>query len=231
MLAAALVTLLGVAGCAGTPRVDETPAGGTPSFVAAVEPTPAVTGTPRRADFETGTGTASGKTTAPGTGTGTGSGTGATATAGPSGRRPASAAGGACRRLTFERVRRVLGVDFQVAASGGTATTSQTCVLQQVAEPESDLLLTVTPAPGVTATTFGEHYVPSGGTALRGVGKAAYRVVVRAPGSATPRVEIGWLGAAGQILTLARTLGADENPNLTRRVVERLALLAAQVDR
>jgi hypothetical protein len=154
-----------------------------------------------------------------------GSSTGATAS-----ERPAAAAGGACHRLTFARVREVLGIDFQVAAAGGTAATSQTCVLQQVAEPESDLLLTVTPAPGLDAAGFRDNYVPSGGAALDGLGKAAYRVTVRAPGSSAPRVEIGWLSAEGRVLTLAHTLGADEDPNLTGQVVERLARLAGDVD-
>jgi hypothetical protein len=44
-------------------------------------------------------------------------------------------------------------------------------------------------------------------------------------------VEIGWLSAGGQVLTLAHTLGADEDPNLTGQVVERLAVLAGDVGR
>jgi hypothetical protein len=128
-------------------------------------------------------------------------------------------------------VRQVLGIDFQVAAAGGTAATSQTCVLQQVADPDCDLLLTVTAAPEVGAAAFLDSYVPSGGAALDGVGKAAYRVVVRAPGSAGPRVEIGWLSGTGRVLTLAHTLGAAEDPHLTGQVVARLARLAADVDR
>jgi hypothetical protein len=219
MLAAVLVALLGAAGCAATSPIGATPSADTPSFVSAADPTPATTGA--RA-----TPPAPATAAAPSPGQ-----TAATATAPPAGQRPASAAGGACRRLTFARVREVLGVEFQVAASGGAAATSQTCVLQQVAEPDSDLLLTVTPAPGVTARAFRDSYVPSGGVTLDGVGRAAYRVVVRAPGSPAPRVEIGWLSATGRVLTLARTLGVDEDPNFTGQVVDRLATLAADVDR
>ncbi|MDQ1677605.1 MAG: hypothetical protein QOC93_2749 [Actinomycetota bacterium] len=222
MFAAALVSLLGATGCAGAAARADTPVRVTPSFLSGMEPAPTATGTPG-ASASAGSGRTGG--------TGPASSADGGAATGTAGRSPASAAGGACRRLTFERVRRVLGVDFQVAAAGGTAATSQTCVLQQVADPDSDLVLTVTPAAGVTAAAFAGSYVPSGGVPLDGVGKAAYRVVVRAPGSAGPRVEIGWLSRSGRILTLAHTLAAGEDGHHTTQVVERLAALATEVGR
>ena len=228
MLATVLVALLGAAGCAATPRADEHSSVVTPSFVPAADPTPAVTGTPGAAEAGAGSGRGAGSGPAGGTGASAG---GSSAGAAPTvSERPASDAGGACRHLTFARVRQVLGIEFQVAAAGGTVTTSQTCVLQEVAEPDSDLLLTITPAVGVDATAFRDSYVPSGGGTLDGVGKAAYSVVVRAPGSSAPRVEIGWLSGSGRVLTLAHTLAAGEDPNLTRQVVARLARLAGDVD-
>ena len=145
-------------------------------------------------------------------------------------RPPAAAAGGVCRLLTFETVGRTVGTVFDVAASSGAPGTSQTCVLQKVGSSAPDLVLTVTPAPGLTAAVFGESYVPAGGTALTGLGLEGYRLVTRTGTAGGPRVEVGWLSASGRVLGLAYTLATDEDPSLTGQVVERLVVLGRGVD-
>jgi hypothetical protein len=146
-------------------------------------------------------------------------------------RRPAAAAGGACRLLTFATVERTLGTDFDVAAASGKAGATQTCVLQEVGATAPDVVLTVTPADGVTAETYRESYVPSGGAALGGVGEAGYRKIVTKGTAGGPRVEIGWLSGSGRVLTLAYTMARQDDPNHTGQVVERLVALGKQVDR
>jgi hypothetical protein len=86
----------------------------------------------------------------------------------------------------------------------------------------------MTPVAAMTARTFRESYVPGGATALDGIGQAAYRAVTRSGG--VPRVEIGWLSGSRSVLTLAYTFAADENPNLTGQVTERLIVLGKGVD-
>jgi hypothetical protein len=125
-------------------------------------------------------------------------------------------------------VRRAVGTDFDVAASSG-ATTSQTCALQEVGARVPDLVLTVTSTPGVTPAVFRESYVPARGTPRQGVGRAAYSAVVRSA-SAAPRVELGWLNARGQVVTLTYTLGPDDDPGRPEVFVGRLAVLARGVD-
>lgn len=161
------------------------------------------------------------------TGTGVGP---ASPTAGPQAdRRPAAASGGVCEQLTFETVRRAVGTDFDVAASSGTAATSQSCVLQRVDARVPDLVLTVTPAPGVTPAVFQESYVPARGTPRSGVGRAAYSAVMNSA-SAAPRVELGWLSARGRVMTLTYTLGPEDDASRTGTFLGRLAVLAGAVD-
>ncbi|HEY0485644.1 MAG TPA: hypothetical protein VGD72_05295 [Mycobacteriales bacterium] len=126
---------------------------------------------------------------------------------------------------------RAVGTAFDVAAGSGRTGESQTCVLQAVGSTAPDLVLTVTPAPGVTAATYRESYVPAGGTALSGIGEAAYRRIVGTGTAGGPRVEIGWLSRSGRVLTLAYTMGRQEEPHHTTQVAERLVLLGTQVDR
>jgi hypothetical protein len=146
-------------------------------------------------------------------------------------RRPAAAAGGACRLLTFEAVERTLGTAFDVAAASGPAGATQTCVLQKIGATAPDLLLSVTPARGVTAKTYRESYVPSGGAALSAPGEAAYRRVVRGGTSGGPRVEVGWLSRSGRVLTLAYTLARQDDATHTAQLVEQLVALGERVDR
>jgi hypothetical protein len=124
---------------------------------------------------------------------------------------PASAAGGACILLDYPQIEEHIGVRFDVAASDQADDTS-TCVVQTQAGTRPDLTLSVVASTPADAPAFLRELKPAGAKVLSGLGQAAYRLVEAPAQDAGPAVEIGWLTADRQLMTLRYTYpdGAPE---------------------
>jgi hypothetical protein len=150
-------------------------------------------------------------------------------------RPPAAAAGGACQLLDFFAVEQLIGVQFEIAASGQRDTTA-TCVLQKSGVGYPDLTLAVTPTT-VAAAGFKAAVPPPGAADVPGLGLAAYRIVLPAPGPAAsgpaasgPAVEIGWLSRNSQLMLVRYRLAADRPQSEADALVTRVTDLATFLD-
>lgn len=114
--------------------------------------------------------------------------------------RPAAEAGGACVLLDYGLIDDALGVRFDVAASGKQGKTS-TCVIRSSEAILPDLVLTVSPSTA-EASVFVAEMAPSGGQAVKSLGKAAYRGTLKATKKTGPAIEVGWLTSDKRLLTL-----------------------------
>ena len=134
---------------------------------------------------------------------------------------PASAAGGACILLDYPQIEEHIGVRFDVAASDQSDDTS-TCVVQTETGTRPDLTFSVVPSTPADARMFLGELKPKGAKSLSGLGRAAYRLV--AADEAGPAVEIGWLTADKQLMTLRFTFPegtqADEANDMAGRLVD-----------
>jgi hypothetical protein len=117
---------------------------------------------------------------------------------------PASAAGGACILLDYPQIEEHIGVRFDVAASDQSDDTS-TCVVQTQAGTRPDLTLSVVASTPADASAFLGELKPAKAKTLSGLGQAAYRLIEAPAGDAGPAVEIGWLTADRQLMTLRYT--------------------------
>jgi hypothetical protein len=118
--------------------------------------------------------------------------------------QPAASAGGACILWDYAFIQQKIGVKFNVAASDQVAATS-TCVVQTVGGDWPDLSLSVVESTTADAKLFLSDLKPGKATALKGLGKAGYRLNSAAAGAHGPTVEIGWLSEAKQLQTLRFT--------------------------
>jgi hypothetical protein len=140
--------------------------------------------------------------------------------------RPASLAGGACRLIEFDKLEKILGQHYTIAASAKKDTTN-TCVVRTEAAPVPEVVLSVTPSKADTAV-FNDIVKPKGSTAVAGVGKVAYQLVTPGKAGNGPLLEIGWLTGDARLLFLRWTLAAGSDPAAAG---PKLVALAKELDK
>ena len=141
---------------------------------------------------------------------------------------PAAAAGGVCQLLDYVLIERTIGVKFDVAAAQKVDKT-YTCAVQSMGAPRPDLVLSVT-VTQADAEVFKEELIPEGGAAVTGLGKAAYRQVRGAGGTAGPGVEVGWLTADARLVVLRFTFQAGQPKSAADALAPKLVALAKDIN-
>jgi hypothetical protein len=143
--------------------------------------------------------------------------------------QPAASAGGACILWDYAFIQDKVGVKFEVAASDQVDDTS-TCVVQTVAADYPDLALSVVESTQADAKLFNSDLKPDKATAVKGLGKAGYRLNTAASGAHGPVVEIGWLSEAKQLQTLRFTFAKTAKAADVTAMNTRLLDLAKAMD-
>jgi hypothetical protein len=144
-------------------------------------------------------------------------------------RLPAASAGGACILWDYTFIERTIGVKFTVAAADQIDDTS-TCVVQTETDEWPDLALSVVESTKADAQLFIDELMPRKATKLKGLGKAAYRLVTKASGGHGPAVEICWLSEAEQLQTLRFTFPKDAPRGAVDDLSPKLLNLAKALD-
>ncbi len=140
--------------------------------------------------------------------------------------RPAAAsAGGACILWDYAEIEQQLGVRFDVAAAGQVDDTS-TCVVQAAGGTRPDLMLSVVEQTSADAELYNADLVPATATKVKGLGKAAYRLVTTAGAADGPVVEVGWLTADRQLMTLRFTFAEGATVAEADDMADRVVSLA-----
>ncbi|MFI1989216.1 hypothetical protein [Actinoplanes sp. NPDC020271] len=142
---------------------------------------------------------------------------------------PAASAGGACILWDWALIKEKVGVDFSVAASGQVDDTS-TCVVQTVEASWPDLSISVVDQTKADAKIFMATRAPKKSVALKGLGKAGYRLNTAAGSGHGPSVEIGWLSEAAQLQTLRFTFAKGASNSAVTRMNSGLLELAKAMD-
>jgi hypothetical protein len=142
---------------------------------------------------------------------------------------PAASAGGACILWDWPLIKAKTGVDFSVAASGQIDDTS-TCVVQTVDSSWPDLSLSVVDQTKADAKIFMATRAPKKSVALKGLGKAGYRLNTAAGSGHGPSVEIGWLSEAAQLQTLKFTFAKGATNAAVTKMNNGLVELAKALD-
>ena len=140
----------------------------------------------------------------------------------------AEIAGGACELLNFGVVHDFLDVEFNVSAAGEQKETI-TCVLQQGDAPWPDLSLAVSET-SADPDVFASDVKPDGAETVKGLGKAAYKIVSDATGDHGPAAEIGWLSSNGRILMLRYTFAKDQQKAAATDLAPILVDMAKDLD-
>ncbi|MEV1287031.1 hypothetical protein [Micromonospora sp. NPDC049679] len=141
---------------------------------------------------------------------------------------PASAAGGACYLLDFGMIEQTTGSRFEVSVATQQEQTF-TCLARGKTEARPDLVLSVT-ATSADAAIFKDEVVPRGAQQVKGLGKAAYRVVVPAVKGQGPGVEVGWLTGDDRLMSLRYTLAQGQDQTSAAELTPKLVTLAEQID-
>jgi hypothetical protein len=153
----------------------------------------------------------------------------AVAPAPPAVEQPAASAGGACILWDYGFIQKQIGVRFTVAAADQVEDTS-TCVVQTENGDYPDLALAVVESTTADAKLFLDTLAPARSTALKGLGKAGYRLVSAAGDGHGPTVEVGWLSEAAQLQTLKFTFAAGATNTAVTDMSGRLVELAKAMD-
>jgi hypothetical protein len=140
---------------------------------------------------------------------------------------PASAAGPACQLLEYEVVAAHLGIRFDTAG-GGRKDKTITCALTQAGQEYPDLTLAVTTT-GADEVIFKAVVAPSGSTAVKGLGRVAYRLEIAPKQKRGPGLELGWLSASGQLMVIRYTSAPAPAIEIDA-LAPKLLTLAKQVD-
>ncbi len=119
------------------------------------------------------------------------------------GELPLAAAGRACELLDYDVVETQLGTRFDTVG-GADKDGTYTCALTQAGSEYPDLTLAVT-ATAADEVIFTATVTPSSSTAVKGLGRIAYRVDIAPSGSSGPGVEVGWLSAHERLLIVRYT--------------------------
>ncbi|MEV0610436.1 hypothetical protein AB0I61_29160 [Polymorphospora rubra] len=141
---------------------------------------------------------------------------------------PASVAGGACVVLDYAVIEEFTGTRFSVAAAMEHQKTD-TCVVRDAAADRPDLVLSVT-ATSADQAVFTSEMVPKGSTAVKDLGKAAYRSTVAPAGDDGAAAEVGWLTGEGRMVTLRYTFPAGQERAAADDLAPKLVELAQQVE-
>ena len=143
---------------------------------------------------------------------------------------PASAAGGTCKKLSFEQINQELGLEFSVAAPH-TATVGETklesCTVRAADNPLPDLTLTFV-AGKLDTKAFDEQFEPDGAQQVSGLGKDAYSIVSDAAVNSGPASEIGWYTDTGSY-TLVVTQPRDGQKKTAQALVGKLVALGKKL--
>ena len=142
---------------------------------------------------------------------------------------PAASAGGACILWDYAFIQEKIGVKFTVAAADQVDDTS-TCVVQTEDADWPDLALSVVESTKADADLFLDDLMPEKATKVKGIGKAAYRLVSQPSGKHGPVVEIGWLSEAHQLQTLKFTFAPGATTAQVTQMSTRLGSLAKAMD-
>ena len=142
---------------------------------------------------------------------------------------PAASAGGACILWDYGFIQEKIGVKFTIAAADQFDDTS-TCVVQTENADWPDLALSVVESTKADGDLFLADLMPDRARKLKGLGKAAYRLVSKPSGKHGPVVEIGWLSEAAQLQTLKFTFPAGATTAEVTQMSTRLAGLAKAMD-
>jgi hypothetical protein len=143
--------------------------------------------------------------------------------------QPAASAGGACILWDYAFIQQKIGVKFSIAAADQVDDTS-TCVVQTEDADWPDLALSVVESTKADADLFLDDLMPEKASKLKGLGKAAYRLVTKASGKHGPAVEIGWLSEADQLQTLKFTFPPGAPAAQVTQMSTRLVTLAKAMD-
>jgi hypothetical protein len=131
-------------------------------------------------------------------------------------RPPAASAGGACILWDYPEISKALGVTFNVAAADQADDVS-TCVVQTEGASRPDLVLSIVERTEADAALFTKDLAPAKATTVKGLGKAAYQSIAPAAADHGATIEIGWLTADKQLMSLRFTFAkgtpqAEANP-------------------
>jgi hypothetical protein len=143
--------------------------------------------------------------------------------------QPAASAGGACILWDYGFIEKEIGVRFTVAAADQLEDTS-TCVVQTDSGDWPDLTLAVVESTKADGKIFLDSLMPEKATKLKGLGKAAYRLVSPANDGHGPTVEIGWLSEAEQLQTLKFAFAKGATTAAVTEMSDRLLGLAKAMD-
>jgi hypothetical protein len=147
----------------------------------------------------------------------------------PVAQQPAASAGGACILWDYPFIQQKIGVAFTVAAAGESDDTS-TCVVQTAIGDYPDLALAVVESTTADGKLFLSTLMPKKATAVKGLGKAGYRLVSTASGTRGPTIEIGWLSEAAQLQTLKFTFAPGATQAAVNGMSAKLLGLAKAMD-
>jgi hypothetical protein len=137
----------------------------------------------------------------------------------------AASAGGACILWDYAEIEQQLGVLFDIAAAGQVDDTS-TCVVQSEGATHPDLMLSVVEQTPADAALYNAELVPAKATKVKGLGRAAYRIVTKAAADHGPVAEVGWLTRDKQLMTLRFTYGTDGTADEAGEMAGKLLVLA-----
>lgn len=141
---------------------------------------------------------------------------------------PAAAAGGVCQLLDYVLIERIVGVKFNIAAARRVDKT-YSCAVQTMGAARPDLVLSVT-VTTADAEVFKSEVVPQGGASVSGLGKAAYRQIRGAGGTAGPGVEVGWLTADARLIVLRYTFAQGAPRSDAEALAPKLIELAKEIN-
>jgi hypothetical protein len=141
---------------------------------------------------------------------------------------PAAAAGGVCQLLDYVLIERIVGIKFDIAGAQKVDKT-YSCAVQAMGAPRPDLVLSVT-VTTADAEVFQEELIPEGGASVKGLGKAAYRHIRGAGGSAGPGVEVGWLTADARLIILRYTFATGQPRSAADALAPKLVELAKEIN-
>ncbi|HEY7222931.1 MAG TPA: hypothetical protein VH561_04845 [Micromonosporaceae bacterium] len=147
----------------------------------------------------------------------------------------ASAEGRACQAVEYDAVANALGVRFDTAAAAKVDET-YSCALGIDHQDFPDLVVTLSPT-AADPVIYRATSIPSGFTALKQLGREAYRLDLprgtysgRDASPSGPAVQLGWLSAAPQMMTLRYTFPADATDADVAALTPRLVAFAKAIE-
>jgi hypothetical protein len=142
---------------------------------------------------------------------------------------PAASAGGACVLWSYRFIEQRIGVHFDVAASGRVDDTT-TCAVQVQGADRPDLTLAVVERTPADPAVFLSDQMPAKSVQVKGLGRAAYRLVSAAGGDHGPVVEVGWLSRDKQLITIRFTFAPGASDAAAKAMVDGMLDLAKALD-